>query len=505
MLFRPTLRHTARTYRWQCTRTNSTFVKPSQFGQPLHPSHPHLVKDGELTPGIHADEYESRRRALMEGLPPNSLVICAAAKVKYMSGRTYKFRQGSDFLYLSGLLEPSAAFLLRSSPSTPRGYTYSIFHHFHTPSQALWDGPRTNDITLHDLFGADDVCPIDELPRALKKALRDADYVYVDQPQETRRTRKSGSAWKALLEHLAPASLADAKADLLSALSDLGARSGKIRPLAPEVGRLRAIKSPAEQKIMRAAADVSAHAHTKTMRFAQPGMSEHVLAAHFEYLCAREWSQRPAYVPVVASGPNALTIHYTANDQLIREDELVLIDAGCELDGYASDITRTFPASGRFTPAQAELYSAVLAAQKRLVSLSNASAGYSLYQLHTESVHLLADELRAIGFNLDRSSVGLMAELYPHFVGHPVGIDLHESSHFDRDAPLKPGMVITIEPGIYVPPRPHYPKHFHNIGIRIEDEVLVGETYPTVLSVNAPKEVADVEGACTGALGLEPL
>ncbi|OBZ71886.1 Intermediate cleaving peptidase 55 [Grifola frondosa] len=254
---------------------------------------------------------------------------------------------------------------------------------------------------------------------------------------------------------------------------------------------------------MRAAADISARAHTKTMCFAQPDISEHVLAAHFEYLCAREGSQRPAYVPVIASGANALIIHYTANNQLVRDGEMVLIDAACEYNGYASDITRTFPASGSFTSAQAELYGAVLAAQKHLVGLCSVSTGHSLAQLHRLSCDALGAELTRIGFELPLGA-GTLDTLYPHFVGHPVGIDLHESSHFDRNEPLKAGMVITIEPGVYVPPLPQFPKHFHNMGIRIEDEVLVGEDHPVVLSVNAPKEIADIEGACQGMLGLEP-
>jgi len=271
--------------------------------------------------------------------------------------------------------------------------------------------------------------------------------------------------------------------------------------LRPELAKLRSIKSEAEIRAMRNSADVSGRAHAKTMRFTDPGLSESALAAHFEYICALSGSQRLAYVPVVASGSNALIIHYTNNNQIIHDDELVLIDAGCELNGYASDITRTYPASGTFTSAQKDLYSAVLAAQKACIELCSELSGLSLNDLHRKSCETLREELKQVGFDL---TVGILErELYPHYLSHPLGIDLHESAHFDRGAQLREGMVITIEPGIYVPPSSSFPRHFHNMGIRIEDEVLIGKNNPIVLSVAAPKEIADVEGACQGSIGLE--
>jgi intermediate cleaving peptidase 55 len=218
-------------------------------------------------------------------------------------------------------------------------------------------------------------------------------------------------------------------------------------------------------------------------------------------MCALSGSERPAYVPVVASGANSLIIHYTTNNHVARSGEMLLIDAGCEYRGYASDITRSYPVNGRFTSPQRDLYSAVLSAQKILVSLCHESAGISLLELHSRSCDLLRKELKNIG--IDVSSWVLASALYPHFVGHPIGIDLHESAHFDRSTPLKTGMVVTVEPGIYVPPTPSFPRAFHNIGIRIEDEVLIGTEHPIVLSACAPKEIEDVEGACQGLLGFE--
>uniref|UniRef100_D8PL84 Aminopeptidase P N-terminal domain-containing protein n=1 Tax=Schizophyllum commune (strain H4-8 / FGSC 9210) TaxID=578458 RepID=D8PL84_SCHCM len=468
--------------RWMATEAHQAADKPTKYGQPLYQSHPHLVQPGELTPGIPQEEYERRRKALMDSLPDNSVVVCAAAPIKYMSGDqpSYKYRQSSDFWYLTGFEEPDSAVILEKT-STSKGYRMTLFCSGKNLAQEKWDGAKTGLSEATAIFGADDARSIDHFNDHLRSLtpLYSNIYTDLDSPSQRRGRSRSGPKHLTLFN--------PAKNPL---------------PLSPEVARLRAIKSDAEVRVMRAAADISARAHAKTMRFAKPGMNESQIAAHFAYLCAMSGAQRQAYVPVVASGPNALIIHYTSNNQLVRAGELVLIDAACEYNGYASDITRTFPASGVFSPAQRDIYQAVLSAQRELVKMCTASSGHSLYSIHRESRAMLRAELNQLPrFQLDLADVDI---LYPHFVSHPIGIDLHESSSFDRSGKLQAGMVITIEPGIYVPPTAQFPKHFHDIGVRIEDEVVVGERHPTVLTVSAPKEVADVEGACQGLLGLEP-
>ncbi|KAJ3505687.1 hypothetical protein NLJ89_g7287 [Agrocybe chaxingu] len=464
----------------------SITTKPSEYGQPTFLSHPHLVKENETTPGIPASDYEQRRRRLMELLPEKSVVLSVAAPVKYMSANIfYKYRQASDFWYLTGFEEPESAVVLEKNSSS-KGYSMTLFCSGRNFAKEKWDGARTSLSSAKNLFHADETMPISSFASHLKAILPTSSHVYVDLPNPTFwSSRQKG---KGLLNYLTGS---------VSSLNPMGGvdkeevmkyLSGSAqRPLAPQVGKLRVLKSKAEQEVMKAAADISAKAHTKTMLFTQPGKPESAVAGHFEYLCTLGGSQRPAYVPVVASGPNSLILHYTANDHVIRNDELVLIDAGCEYNGYASDITRTFPASGTFTSAQQEIYSAVLHTQKEMIKLCTETSGYSLQELHKQSCELLRAELNRIGFELKGE-----------------GVDLHESTFFERAAPLRQGMVITIEPGIYVPPTANFPKHFHNIGVRIEDDVLVGEEHPTILSVAAPKEVVDVEGACQGLLGLEP-
>ncbi|KAG6915465.1 hypothetical protein DXG01_011332 [Tephrocybe rancida] len=365
--------------------------------------------------------------------------------------------------------------------SSSRGYRMTLFCSGKDSAKEKWDGAKTSLFEAANIFRADDAQPIDHFSAHLKSATALHQQIYVDVPStHTRRGPRATS--KSVLKYLAPSVEARSDYDVI-----VDSLSKKRRPLAPEVAKLRAIKSAAEQRVMRAAADISGQAHSKTMRFARPGISEAALAAHFEYLCAMDGAQRPAYVPVVASGPNALIIHYTSNNHLVRQGETILIDAGCEYNGYASDITRTFPASGAFSEPQRDLYAAVLSAQKQLVALCHESADLSLHDLHRRSCDMLREELKQIGFDIKASDLEYV--LYPHFLSHPIGIDLHESTNFDRAGSLKEGMVVTIEPGIYVPPTPNFPTHFHNIGIRIEDEVLVGKTDPIVLSVSAPKEV----------------
>ncbi|KAK7051352.1 aminopeptidase [Paramarasmius palmivorus] len=357
-----------------------------------------------------------------------------------------------------------------------------------------WDGARTGFSDACSIFKADDARSIDDFSNHFRSIVNQYSHVYVDvPPKRTRRGPKTTS--KTLLNYLTGSpstSTTDPIADVLRQTP---------RPLAPQIARLRAFKSENEQRVMREAADISGRAHAKTMRFTRPGISESALAAHFQYLCLLSGAQRLAYVPVVASGPNSLIIHYTSNNHIVQQNELVLIDAGCEYNGYASDITRTYPANGKFTEPQRDLYAAVLSAQKTLVNMCSETSGMTLYELHAQSCRLLRQELLQLGFQL---GTGDIERLYPHFLSHPIGIDLHESDNFNRGERIKAGMVITIEPGIYVPPSPAFPKSFHNLGIRIEDEVLVGKENPVVLSVSAPKEIADVEGACRGLLGLEP-
>ncbi|RXK34895.1 xaa-Pro aminopeptidase [Tremella mesenterica] len=407
----------------------------------------------------------------------------------------------TDFFYLTGFDEPEATLVLESNSSS-RGYKYTLFVPPKDTHEALWAGECTGVEGAVSIFGADEAHSNTSLSSFLPSLLR-SDHVYASppplpspsrssQPFHPRLPRKRSSLLK--LFNATSDSFGDKDPPHLLIAAALAGE--KAQPLEKEVQRLRAVKSPNELARMQLAADISSEGHAKVMRFAEPEKSEAQLAAVFEYHCAMNGADRPAYVPVVASGANALVIHYTHNNCLIEHNDLILIDAGCEHSHYAADITRTFPANGKFTPAQRDLYEAVLNAQKECVRRCRIEDGISLNELHRASCSMLTEELRQIGFRL--SPGDLERKLYPHFLSHHLGSDLHDCPSTDRSSPLVNGNVVTIEPGIYVPFDNSFPSAFHGIGIRIEDEVAITPNGPLILSSKAPKEIDDVERACQG-------
>ncbi|TXT08674.1 hypothetical protein VHUM_02802 [Vanrija humicola] len=477
--------------------------KPPRYGQPLAGTHAHLVHARELTPGITAGEYEERRRRLMDSLPAGAVVVCMGSTVRLVSQRECApDTPATDFYYLTGFDEPDATLVLVSRPSTPRGYTMTMFVPPRERHELLWAGERTGVEGAVEIFGADEAFPSHELPGMLPGFLHGPD-VYASlppspspsassQPFTPPPPRRRSSLLKLFSPEKAGSSFADGDPPHLVLAAALASEHAK--PLERPIQALRVRKSPAELRLMKAAAEMSSRAHREVMRFAKPGGTEAQLAAHFEYTCALGGSERPAYVPVVASGANSLVIHYTRNDCELGENDMVLIDAGGERHMYASDITRTFPVSGKFTDPQRDLYQAVLNVQKECVKRVRLDEGVSLNELHRASCTLLNTELKNIGFRL---SVGdVERKLYPHFLSHHVGSDLHDCPTADRSAVLREGNVITIEPGVYVPFDAAFPKAFHGLGVRIEDEVACTRDGPAVLSTSAPKEVRDVEAAC---------
>ncbi|GAA5869896.1 hypothetical protein JCM3774_000523 [Rhodotorula dairenensis] len=504
-------------------------TETKSYGQPLPSTHPHLLQPGELTPFISADEYHNRRKKLVDSLEDGAVVVIAGGKIQYMTQNIfYRFRQQSNMWYLTGFEEPDSAVVIEKNSSS-RGYKMTLFCQPKDPYDELWNGSRTGLEGARTIFGADESCDSAHFGWRIKNLLtsNSSGPVYIDLPSHSVSTfsrTRARSPSRTFLQYLSSAGSGkpvDESDEVMAAL-----QKREVKSAASKVERLRLIKSDAEVKAMRKAADVSADAHSKVMRFAQPGQLESQLVAHFEYNTSMQGGSRPAYVPVCASGSQALTIHYVENNRPIKAGEMVLLDAGCEWGGYASDITRTFPVSGSFTTPQKHLYEAVLRVEKACIEQSTASADMTLEELHRLSVDLTRVELVDLGFNLRGGDLERI--LYPHFLSHPLGIDLHDTRTFGRDEKcviaalrygtsrkalllilsscdrgglrIQAGMVITIEPGLYVPPLPHFPKGFHNQVVRIEDEVLVREDDCVVLSVDAPKEVVDVEARCQGLL-----
>ncbi|KAA1112307.1 hypothetical protein PGTUg99_013700 [Puccinia graminis f. sp. tritici] len=540
------------------------------FGQPLPITHPHLLAPHELTIGIPREEYAQRRAKLMDLLPDGSSVIIAGARTKWMAHHVfYPFRQSSDFWYLTGFQEPDACLLLEKDNST-KGYTMTMFVRPKDPFQEMWEGARSGIDGVTEWFGADAVClpnlrlhtsqalvliyflydrivlsqtyDISDLASRLKPVLTKSTRspVYLDLPSDIEFPNLP--PWRSTVplidffskNNAQSGNLADflssptgsfpssSRSDLDSCLAVLASSRSTprgqtdhskyrpIRSLQAKLDPIKMIKSEAELKLLRIAADISAHGFKAAMRLAadcrpaEASRSEHELVQAFEGGCQRHSpgvGGRMGYVPVCAAGPAALTIHYTFNDRALRPgNQLVLLDAGFEYAGYVADITRTFPIGnqGRFSSAQRDLYEVVKNVEKELLTQCRQSSGHSLSTLHRASCQLLKDGLVRLGFNLDHPDA--LNRLYPHYIGHPVGTDLHDTPSWNRSHRLKAGSVITIEPGVYVPDEDKYPKHFRGIGIRVEDMVHVRENDQVILSCNTPKEVADVEACGSGLL-----
>lgn len=463
------------------------------------------VAHDELTPGIPASEFEERRKRLMDRLPENSVVVCMAGRTKMMSGNIfYRFRQESNFLYLTGFQEPDSVLILEKNSSS-RGYRMTLFVQPRDETNEIWNGPRTGIDGATSLFGADDAIAMDPSTflNHTKAVLPSYTHIYVDPPLTPSVPRQPTSRrTPSLLNLLAPPSPTGydnfpRKADF-EAVSKLLGDPSRCHPLSKEVHALRLIKSDNELRLMRRAGRVGSQAMMEVMQEVRAGTSEWQLQSIFEAKCAMQGAQRPAYVPVVASGANALTIHYVQNDEVCQPGHLVCMDAGCEYDGYVSDITRAFPVDGRFSSAQRDLYEAVLTVLKACTKLVSQDQCYTLSGLHRRSVEMLNAELKRLGFTLPPGS--LERDLYPHALSHWLGLDLHDTSSIDRNTQLKSGMCLSVEPAVYCQEgMPGVPKHFWGLGIRIEDDVAVyGERDHIVLNAEAPREVQDVEAVCSG-------
>ncbi|ROW06246.1 hypothetical protein VPNG_08061 [Cytospora leucostoma] len=413
-------------------------------------------------------EYHDRRAALAQLLPRGAVAILQAAEIKWRSGAVfYPFRQDSNFLYLTGFEEPEALAVIQKTGDAPDDFIFHLHVRPKNPSAEQWSGPRSGVQAATDVFNADEAGDINKAREALAPVLKSASRVYTNID-----IGKSGSRTK----------LGDL---ILSATTAGNVAVDKLQPL---VNQLRVVKSPAEVANMRHAGRTSGRALTDAMRRAWPGERE--LAAYLEYGFTREGCGGPAYVPVVAGGPRANMIHYTLNNARLDPGELVLADAGGEYGTYITDITRTWPASGRFAPAQRDLYQAVLRVQRAGVSLCRASSGLTLDEIHRATEQALRNELSRLGFDM---SGGKLETLFPHHVGHYVGLDVHDCPGYGRNVALRKGHCVTIEPGVYVPDDERWPEHFRGMGIRIEDSVCVDDESPLVLTTEAVKEVVDIE------------
>lgn len=414
----------------------------------------------------------------MRRMEPQSVAIIASAREAVRSNDThYRFRQDSDFYYLTGFDEPEAIAVI--SPDAEKPYT--LFVRPRDPERETWDGPRAGVEGAIERYGADAAFPIDEFRAKLDEII------------QGKRTLYYRFGTRHELDQMIIEAIARMRA--------LG-RRGIVPPRTiTDTGailhEMRLIKSEAEIALIERAADITAEAHREAMRAARPGMHEYEVEALIEYVFRRHGATA-AYTSIVGSGENATVLHYSANNAVIREGDLLLIDAGAEYQGYAADITRTFPVSGRFSRPQRELYEVVLETQKACIAMIR--PGVSMDELHNRSVELLTEGLVRLGLLQGAPSKliedGDYKKFYMHRLGHYLGMDVHDVGLYYVDGQsrkLEPGMVITIEPGLYVARTQEVNEDYRGIGVRIEDDVLVTAEGHRVLTAGVPKEIEEIE------------
>lgn len=458
---------------------------PIQAGQALHETRPFLLKPGELTPGITALEYHERRMKLAKKLSPKSCAIVTSNQVKYASGAVfYPFQQSTNLFYLTGWNEPDSVMILEKPTEDLNDV---VLHMVVPPKDSFaeqWEGFRTGVHGVKEIFNADEAAETPMLASYLTKILNRNDNLFFDLPKE-KGSISNSALFSTFFTTENNANGHPTVHDVIRQASG----NKRILGLQKLITELRKIKSPAELRLMRKAGQISGRAFNQA--FARRFRNERTLHAFLEYQFISGGCDKSAYLPVVATGSNALCIHYTRNDDVIYDDEMVLVDAAGSLGGYCSDISRTWPASGKFSEAQRDLYEAVLNVQRNCINLCKASNGYSIHDIHEKSIDYMKMELRNVGFNgIQKWDVN---KLYPHYIGHHLGLDVHDVPGVSRSEPLTEGEVITIEPGVYIPDEQTYPSHFRNIGIRIEDDIALGKDTYTNLTVEAAKEIADLE------------
>ncbi len=432
---------------------------------------------------IPISRYQRRRAQLAKSMGAGIAIVPTAPERARNRDTHYLYRFDSYFYYLSGFVEPDAVVVLIAgkSPKT------ILFCREKDLTREIWDGYRHGPKAAQKTFAFDAAYPIAKLDEMMPKLIADQAVLHFPLGAD--------AAWDARVVGW----LNQVKAQVRSGVC----APTEIQDVRTLLDAMRLLKDADEIKVMRGAAAIASDAHRRAMQTTRPGMMEYEVEAELAHEFRRRGSQAPAYTSIVAGGANACVLHYVENKDRLREGELLLIDAGCELDGYASDITRTFPVSGKFSAAQRDVYELVLAAQAKAIAAVKPNASFEAY--HEVALRVLVRGM--IDFKLCKGSVdkviqtGDYRQFYMHRTGHWLGLDVHDAGDYKKNGKsvkLAPGMVLTVEPGCYIRPAKNVPKAFWNIGIRIEDDVLVTKSGRDVLT-HPPKTVREIEAAMGSA------
>jgi Xaa-Pro aminopeptidase len=416
----------------------------------------------------------------MRRMDQKSVAIIPSAREATRSNDTnFRFRQDSDFYYLTAFEEPESIAVINPN----RDQKLTLFVRPRDPEREIWDGRRAGVDGAKNMFGADEALPIEEFPAKLEEILDGAEKLYYRLGVNP-----------------------DLDTTIIRTISRMRALNRK--PIHPPtviidpatiVHEMRVIKSNEEIELMQRAADIAAEAHCEAMKAVRAGMKEYQVEALIEQIFRREGAMGPAYTSIVGAGANATVLHYINNDGELRDGELLLVDAGAEFKGYASDITRTYPINGKFSKAQREIYDLVLEAQMSCVEMVR--PGLTHDDLKNHSIEILTKGMVKLGLLKGEPEQLIKDEKYKQFymhgLGHMLGIDVHDVGqyYFDKESrALEPGVVMTVEPGIYIAPgTKDIPEQYVGIGVRIEDDVLCTNNGPRVLTNKVPKDAGEIE------------
>jgi len=421
--------------------------------------------------------FSNRRQALLDRIGDGVAIIPTAPERVRNRDSHHPYRFDSYFWYLSGFPEPEAVLVLVGGKE-PKSI---LFCRDKNEEREIWDGFRYGPQTARDAFGFDEAYPFADLDHRLPELIANRQALW--------HTLGHDADWDSRLLAALNAVRAQARAGKQA--------PGEIRDLRGALDRMRLVKDAHEMAVMRRAAAIADAGHVRAMRASRPGLAEYELEAELSYEFRKRGADGHAYSPIVAGGANACVLHYVENRNLLADNALVLIDAGCELEGYASDITRTFPVNGRFTGAQRDAYEIVLAAQRAAIDAIHPGATFVAY--HDAALRVLVQGMADLGL-LAGDIDGLIEReaykpYYMHRTGHWLGLDVHDAGDYKTGedwVTLAPGMSLTVEPGLYIRPAANVPEHLHGIGIRIEDDVFVTEAGCEVYTA-APKTIADIE------------
>lgn len=428
-------------------------------------------------------DFQERRSILAGEIGLRSIAIIATSPVAMRNrDADYKYRADSSFFYLTGFSEPEAVAVIETFDTEEEGYSYSLFCRERNREMEIWNGYRAGiDGAMQD-YDADEAYPIDLLDEGILEKLQNKDQLFYR------------------IGHNADF---DARVAKWIATASGESRRGTSAPaqviqLDRIIDEMRLHKDDNEIELMQIASDISADAHTQAMRAVRPGMMEYALEAELNYIFGKNGGV-PAYNSIVGGGENACILHYVENDKALKDGDLVLIDAAAEYQLYASDITRTFPVNGKFSPEQKALYNVVLDAQ--IAAINAVQIGNSYKEPHNVAVRILVQGLLDLGLMQgdidDIIEKEAFRQFYMHGTGHWLGMDVHDVGAYKVDGEWRPyeeGMVVTVEPGVYIAPDDEtVDAKWRGIGIRIEDDVVATANGPLVLTAKVVKTVEDIE------------